>query len=101
MTHKNDENFQTSLNLQQTYSAAFCSHVNNIYHKILEIQWQLPHSTQHMNTGNVIQIDMPDFDPDIDKGLPTQEHQEAQGSVSITQQSFEKYEECKAPALLQ
>ena len=54
-----------------------------------------------MNTGDVIQIDMPDFDPDIDKGLPTQEHQEAQESASITQQSFKKSEECKAPALLQ
>ena len=101
VTRKNVENFQTSLNLQQTYSAALCSHVNNIYHKILEIQQQLPHSTQHMNTGNTIQIDMPDFDPDIDEGLPTQEHQETQGSASITQQSFKKSNECKVPALLQ
>ena len=100
-TRKNIENFQTSLNLQQTYSAALCSHINNIYHKILEIQQQLPHSTQHMNTGNVIQIDMLDFNPDIDEGLPTQEHQEAQGSASVTQQFFEKSEECKAPASLQ
>ena len=98
---KNVENFQTLLNLQQTYSAALCSHVNNIYHKILEIQQQLPHSTQHMNTGDVIQIDAPDFDPDINKGLPTQEHQEAQGSASITQQSFKNSNECEAPALLQ
>ena len=29
-THKNVENFQTSLNLQQTYSAALGSHINNI-----------------------------------------------------------------------
>ena len=94
------ENFQTSLNLQQTYSAALCSHVNNICHKISEIQQQLPHSTQHMNTGDVIQIEALDFDPDIDKGLPTQEHQETQGSASITQQSFEKSDESKAPALL-
>ena len=100
-TRKNVENFQTSLNLQQTYSAALCSHVNNIYHKISEIQQQLSHFAQHMNTGDVIQIGAPDFDPDIDKGLPTQEHQEAQGSPSITQQSFEKSDECKAPALLQ
>ena len=98
-THKNVENFQTSLNLQQTYSAAFCSHVNNIYHKISEIQQQLPHSTQHMNTGDVIQIEVPDFDPDIDEGLPTQEHQEAQGSASITQQSIKKSDKRKAPAL--
>ena len=76
-TNIQKENFQTSLNLQQTYSAALCSHLNNIYHKISEIQQQLPHSTQHMNTSDVIQIEAPDFDPDIDKGLPTQEHQEA------------------------
>ena len=101
VTCKNVENFQMSLNLQQTYSAALCSHVNNIYHKILEIQWQLPQSTQYMNTGDIIQIDVPDFDPDINEGLPTQEHQEAQGSASITQQFFEKSEEHEASALLQ
>ena len=101
VTRKNVENFQTSLNLQQTYSLALCSHVNNIYHKIWEIQWQLPHSAQHMNTGDVIQIDALDFDPDIDEGLPTQEHQETQGSANITQQSSKKSDECKAPALLQ
>ena len=100
-THKNVKNFQTSLNLQQTYSAALCSHINNIYHKILEIQQQLPHSTQHMNTGDAIQIDAPDFNPDIDEGLPTQEHQEAQGSTSITQQSFKNSNKSKASALLQ
>ena len=100
-TRKNVENFQTSLNLQQTYSVALCSHVNNIYHKILEIQQQLPHSIQHMNTGDVIQIEAPDFDPDINEGLPNQEHQEAQGSASITQQPFKKSNEHKAPALSQ
>ena len=81
------------------YSAALCSHINNIYHKILEIQQQLPHSAQHMNTGDVIQIEVPDFDPDIDEGLPIQEHQEAQGSASITQQSFKNSDDRKAPAL--
>ena len=100
-TRKNVENFQTLLNLQQTYSAVLCSHVNNIYHKISEIQQQLLHSTQHMNTGDVIQIEALDFNPDIDEGLPTQEHQEAQGSASITQQSFEKSNEHEAPALSQ
>ena len=47
-TRKNVENFQSSLNLQQTYSTALCSHVNNIYNKLAEIQQQLPHSNQHM-----------------------------------------------------
>ena len=54
-----------------------------------------------MNTGDVIQIDMTDFNPDIDKGLPTKEHEEIQGSDSVTQQSFEKSNARKAPALLQ
>ena len=101
MTHKNVENFQTSLNLQQTYSVALCSHVNNIYHKISEIQQQLPHPAQHMNTGDVIQIDTPDFDPDINGGLPTKEHEETQGSDSLIQQPSKKSDEHKGPALLQ
>ena len=54
-----------------------------------------------MNTGDVIQIDAPDFNPDIDERLPTQEHQDVQGSASTTKQSSEKSNEGKAPALLQ
>ena len=68
-TCKNVENFQSSLNLQQMYSAALCSHINNIYNKFTEIQQQLPHSNRHMNTGDVIQIEAPDFDPYIDEVL--------------------------------
>ena len=101
VTRKNVENFQTSLNLQQTYSVALCSHVNNIYHKISEIQQQLPHPTQHMNTGNIIQIDTPDFDPDIDGGLPTKEHEETQGSDSLIQHPSKKSDKREAPALSQ
>ena len=36
-THKNVENFQSSLSLQQTYSASLCLHVNNIYNKLAEL----------------------------------------------------------------
>ena len=82
MTCKNVENFQTSLNLQQTYSVALGSHINNIYCKISEIQQQLPHPTHHMNTGDIIQINTLEFDPDIDGGPPTKEHGEIQGSDS-------------------
>ena len=99
-TRKN-ENFQTSLNLQQTYSVALCSHINNIYHKISDIQQQLPHPTQHMNTGNVIQIDALDFDPDINSGLPTKEHEETQGLDSFIQHPSGESDECKAPSLPQ
>ena len=57
-TSRNVENFQTSLNLQQTYSASLCLHVNNIYNKLAEL------------SGDTIQIEAPDFDPDIDD-IPT------------------------------
>ena len=99
-TRKNVENFQTSLNLQQTYSAALGSHISNIYHKILEIQ-QLPHPTQHMNTGDVIQIDAPEFDPDIDGGPPTKEHEEIQESDSSIQHPLGESKTREAPALPQ
>ena len=86
-THKNIENFQSSLSLQQTYSASLCSHVNNIYNKLAELQRQLPHPNLHMNTGDVIQIEVPDFDPDIDEVLPISTDQRTndpmtQGSVT-------------------
>ena len=60
---------------------------------------------QHMNTGDVIQIEVPDFDPDIDKALPipmdqNTDYQETQGSVNSTQQSFEQIAKSKTPASL-
>ena len=65
-TSRNVENFQTSLNLQQTYSSSLGSHMNNIYNKLAELQRQIQHRDQHMNSGDTIQIEAPDFDPDID-----------------------------------
>ena len=81
-THKNVENFQSSLSLQQTYSASLCSHVNNIYNKLAELQQQLPHPNPHMNTGNMIQIEVPDFDPDIDEVLPISMDQHTKDPVT-------------------
>ena len=102
-TRKNVENFQSSLNLQQTYSTSLCSHVNNIYNKLVELQWQLPHPNPHMNTGDAIQIEAPDFDPDIDEALPTSTDQDTddpvtQGSETHTLKSTEKVIECRTPA---
>ena len=41
-----------------------------------ELQWQLPHPNSHIITGNTIQIEVLDFDPDIDEALPTPTDQE-------------------------
>ena len=75
-TKRNVENFQSSLTLQQTYSASLCSHVNNIYNKLAELQWQIQHRDLHINSGDTIQIEAPDFDPDIDDVSPTTIDQE-------------------------
>ena len=103
-TQKNVENFQSSLNLQQTYSTLLCSHVNNIYNKLVELQWQLHHPNQHMNTGDTIQIEVPDFNSDIDEVLPITMDQDindpvTQESVTPTLKSADKVIECRTPAL--
>ena len=101
VTHKNIENFQASLSSQQTYSVALGSHINNIYHKISKLQQQLPYPTQHMNTGNIIQINAPEFDPDIDGGPSTKEHGEIQGSNNPIQHRVGETKKSEAPALPQ
>ena len=58
-----------------------------------------------MNTGDVIQIEVPDFDPDIDEVLPIStdqniDHPETQGSIISTQKFEEKTAECRTPASL-
>ena len=54
-----------------------------------------------MNAGNVIQINTPEFDPDIDGQLPTKEHREIQGSDSSIQHLLGESKKSKAPALPQ
>ena len=49
------------------YSSFLCSHVNNIYSKLSELQRQTQHHHMHMNQGDTVQIEAPDFDPDIDR----------------------------------
>ena len=56
-----------------------------------------------MNTGNVIQIEVPDFDPDIDEALPISMAQRTndpatQGLVTPALKSAEKVTECRTPA---
>ena len=102
-TLKNVGNFQSSLNLQQMYSASLCSHVNNIYNKLAKLQWQLQHRDPYMNTGDTIQIEAPDFDPDIDDVSSATIDQESnnpvtQGSATPTPKSAEKVNERTTPA---
>ena len=102
-TLKNIGNFQSSLSLPQTYSASLCSHVNNIYNKLAELQWQIQHRNLPMNSGDTIQIEAPDFDPDIDDIFPTTIDQQSntlstQGSVTPTSKAEEQQIEHITPA---
>ena len=54
-----------SLTLQQTYSSSLCSHVNS---KLSELHKQIQHHCMYMNQGDIVEIEAPDFDPDIDGG---------------------------------
>ena len=45
---RNIQNIQTSLNLQQTYSSSLCSHINNIYSKLSELQKPIQHHCIYM-----------------------------------------------------
>ena len=54
-----------------------------------------------MNTGDVIQINVLEFDPDIDGRPPTKEHVEIQGSDSSIQYLLRQSKQNEAPALTQ
>ena len=56
-----------------------------------------------MNTGDVIQIEAPEFDPDIDEALPipvdhNTDYDETQGSINSTQQFRKKTATTRTPA---
>ena len=102
-TSRNVENFQTSLNLQQTYSASLCLHVNNIYNKLAELWRQIQHSDPHMNSGDTIQIEAPNFDLDInDVSAPTTDEISSkvltQGTALPTPETTKVVTECSTPA---
>ena len=102
-TSRNVKNFQTSLNLQQTYSSSLCLHVNNIYSKLSELQIQIQNHHTHMNQGDTVQIEAPDFDPDID-GISSPSTDEIpnklliQGTSSPAPENTEPENECPTPA---
>ena len=77
--------------------------MNNLYNKLAELQWQIQHCDPHMNLGDTIQIEAPDFDPDIDDVSPTTIDQESnirltQGTISPTSKFTEPETAYIAPA---
>ena len=77
--------------------------MNNICNKLVELQRQIQHHDPHMNSGDTIKIEAPDFNPDIDDISPTNIDQESnnrltQGTTSLTPKHTEQEIECITPA---
>ena len=75
----------------------------NIYNKLAELQRQIQQCDLHMNSGDTIQIEAPDFDLDIDDISPTTLDQESnnqltQGTTSLTPKSTDPEIECTTSA---
>ena len=67
VTSRNVENLQQVLNLQQTYTTTLCSHVNVIFSRINKLDANIQKLTEKFTIDReTVQIDIPDFDPDID-----------------------------------
>ena len=69
----------------------------------MELQQQIEHHDLHMNSGDTIHIEAPDFNPDIDDISPTTIEQESnnpvtQGLATHTPKSAEKAIEHITPA---
>ena len=81
-TPHNIENIQTSLSIQQTYSSTLCSHVNNMYSKLSELQKLIQHRCMSSHHGDLVQIEAPEFDPDTDGDSPAYT-EEKHGKVPV------------------
>ena len=86
------------------YSSSLCAHVNNIYTKLSELHRQIQKHPMHMNQGDTIQIEAPDFDPDINEifSLSTDEKHNkiwTQGTPSPASEATEPEDNNSAPAI--
>ena len=67
-TSRNVENLQQAINVQQTYTTNLCGHVNVILSRITKLEDDIKKYTEKFTMEqDTVQIDAPDFDPDIDK----------------------------------
>ena len=83
VTSRNIENLQQVINVQQTYTTTLCGHANVILSRITKLEDDIQKFTKKFTTEqNTVQIDAPDFDPDIDR-LDTQWAHHTTAVVSV------------------
>ena len=92
-TSHNMQNIQILLGIQQTYSSTLCSHVNNIYSKLSELQKHIQHHCMYPHQSDTVQIDALEYDLDIDgDNQPNTDKKHAtvsiQGTLEMIPESF-------------
>ena len=65
-TSHNVQNIQTSLGIQQTYSSTLCTHINNIYNKLSEMQKHIQYHCMYPHQTDTVQINTLEYNPNID-----------------------------------
>ena len=67
-TLKNIENLQEAVKLQQMYTTTLCSHINSIYTKLAQLDWQVQmHCLYPHPQSDVVQLNAPEYNSDIDR----------------------------------
>ena len=66
-TSRNVTNLQQALNVQQVYTTTLCTHINAILTRVTKLERDIQLLTKKVTIEqDTVQIDAPDFDPDID-----------------------------------
>ena len=89
---QNVQNIQRSLNIQQTYSFTLCTHVNNIYNRLSELEKQIQHHCMYPHQTDTVQINALEYDLDIDGDNQPNTHNSrvtisGQGTLNTPQES--------------
>ena len=98
MTSRNVHNIQILPGVQQRYSSTLCSHINHIYSKLSELQKHIQHHCmyphQNLHQSDTVQIDTPEYDPDIDgDNQPNTDEKHATVSVQGTLEMIPDFSE--------
>ena len=89
---QNVQNIQTSLNIQQTYSSTLCTHVNNIYNRLSELEKQIQYHCMYPHQTDSVQINALEYDSDFDGDNQPNTHNSrvtisVQGTLNTPQES--------------
>ena len=74
-TSRNVEKLQQAITVQQTYTTNLCGHINVILSRITKLENDIQKHTEKLTMEqDTVQIDAPDFDPNIDGPNPQRVH---------------------------